>query len=166
MGYTRGCLGVLVPALILVTAENTSAQVSFLNQNWSDSDRQFDYNTSQGSRMMPYEWFKALYVTDEQGGRKSLLNHVLDLGYLPNAQSPDGLPVGFAVKSLLSPYRDVDQGNGRTGDDLFHPDAIRRFLRELDFSRDEAMKLVESYDEKLDDYYKDLRKAARMGVIL
>lgn len=53
----------LFAALVFFTPP-VQAQVEFLNQNWSDNERQEFYTTSQGSRMMPYRWFLALEVSD------------------------------------------------------------------------------------------------------
>lgn len=85
----------LFAGLVLLTP-SVQAQVEFLNQNWSATERQEFYTTSQGSRMMPYRWFLALEVSDSQDSFYK--KRLPELGYLPNPQSatnPDSLPVGF-----------------------------------------------------------------------
>ena len=85
----------LFAGLVLLTP-SVQAQVEFLNQNWSATERQEFYTTSQGSRMMPYRWFLALEVSDSQDSFYK--TRLPELGYLPNPQSasnPDSLPVGF-----------------------------------------------------------------------
>lgn len=70
-----------------------------LNQAWNTAERDWFYTTSQGSQIMPYEWFMAL----EQAGNEELFVKALTtFGYLPNRSkynNPDGLPVGFAKDS-------------------------------------------------------------------
>ncbi len=69
-----------------------------LEQGWSADTQQAFYFTSQGSRIMPYQWFLVL----EQADKSELFRnneHIDSLRYLPsrsNAWNPDGLPVGFA----------------------------------------------------------------------
>lgn len=74
-----------------------------LEQGWSVGTQQAFYFTSQGSRIMPYQWFLVL----EQANKKELFRnneHIDSLRYLPskpNSWNPDGLPVGF-VKDIDS----------------------------------------------------------------
>ncbi len=73
-------------------------EVTFLDQSWDDVTRQLYYTTTQGSRMLPYEWFVALEVSD--GEASFLKTRVPQLGYLPNEDAfnnRDQLPVGFVV---------------------------------------------------------------------
>ncbi|HXW25594.1 MAG TPA: di-heme-cytochrome C peroxidase [Xanthobacteraceae bacterium] len=68
----------------------------YLDQGWSTADRTMFYTTSQGSQMMPYDWFLAL----ERPGSEMLFlaDGLARFGYLPNpdkTNNPDGLPVGF-----------------------------------------------------------------------
>jgi hypothetical protein len=72
--------------------------VRFLVQNWTDEEAMKFYNLSQGSNLVPYEWFTKL----EQAGSERLFcepEHIWRLGYLPRRSdsvgNPDGLPVGF-----------------------------------------------------------------------
>jgi hypothetical protein len=87
--------------LIFLTGVGSSvgmAEPTFLNQNWSEADRQWFYTTSQGSQMMPYSWFQALEEAGNQ--RQFIADGLTRFGYLPNPArpdnpDPDGLPVGF-----------------------------------------------------------------------
>src|SRR5258708_5173985 len=80
----------------LLPAHHTSGSITFLNQGWQEGQRQQFYTTSQGSQMMPLDWFLSLEQADNE---QLFLNDGLDrYGYLPNAksaQNPWGLPVGF-----------------------------------------------------------------------
>jgi hypothetical protein len=71
---------------------------AFLDQGWDDTTRAAFYQTSQGSRMLPYAWFLHL---EQAGGREKLrdAHNMRRMGFLvdrPTAANPDGLPVGFA----------------------------------------------------------------------
>lgn len=77
---------------------DTAGRVINLAQGWSEDQQQWFWFTSQGSRLIPYEWFLAL----EQAGSTELFRsdeHMDALRYLvqePGPANPDGLPVGFA----------------------------------------------------------------------
>src|SRR5262245_5234151 len=71
--------------------------VTYADQGWSAADRDIFYTTSQGSRLMPYAWFKALRRMDGQPFANDQLQR---FGYLPNARSrsnPEGLPIRFVL---------------------------------------------------------------------
>jgi hypothetical protein len=78
----------------------------FLQQGWSDTTRAAFYQTTQGSRMLPYSWFLAL----EQATSRQRFNapaNMRRMGFFVDGVSvtnPDNLPVGFA--------RDIDPVNG------------------------------------------------------
>ncbi|MDH5479789.1 MAG: di-heme-cytochrome C peroxidase [Nitrosomonas sp.] len=78
--------------------ESFAERVINLDQNWTTDTQQAFYFTSQGSRIMPYEWFLVL----EQANSNKLFRsnkNIESLRYLPaqaNSWNPDGLPVGFA----------------------------------------------------------------------
>ena len=69
----------------------------YLDQGWSESDSLWFYNTTQGSGLLPYDFFLSL----EQADSTALLrdNHNMDkYRYLPQKPTffnPDGLPVGM-----------------------------------------------------------------------
>ncbi len=77
------------------SAENV---VRTLPQGWSAADRDRFYTTGQGSRLMPYTWFKALrrVDVDEPFGADRLQRY----GYLryDSPRSVEGLPMGFVVQ--------------------------------------------------------------------
>lgn len=89
-------ISTLIIGLSLVSP--TAAEVEYFDQNWNENDRQYYYTTTQGSRLLPYDWFMALEVAD---GRDSFIGkRVYELGYLPNknaSNNPDLLPVGFVA---------------------------------------------------------------------
>ena len=69
----------------------------YLDQGWDEADSLWFYNTTQGSGMLPYDFFMVL----EQAGATALLrdpNNMDAFRYLPQKPTffnPDGLPVGF-----------------------------------------------------------------------
>jgi mono/diheme cytochrome c family protein len=75
------------------------ARVISLDQGWSEELQQKFWFTSQGSRILRYEWFMAL----EQARSNELFRSDANMDRLryspdkPSALNPDGLPVGFAV---------------------------------------------------------------------
>jgi hypothetical protein len=67
--------------------------------------------------------------------------------------------------SILSPYRDVASGNlfdRLRSDDVFSPEEIEDFMRETSLLETTAMKLMDTYQEKLESYYEDLRKTVEI----
>jgi hypothetical protein len=74
-------------------------KVTYLEQNWSpDQNVQF-YFTSQGSQIVPYDWFLALEQPDSAALLRDNQN-ILKYRYLaqnPGPLNPDGLPVGFVA---------------------------------------------------------------------
>lgn len=69
---------------------------TYLDQGWSETQRQQFYTTTQGSQLIPLAWFLAL----ERPGSEDLFvsDHLSRFGFLPNPQSPanpNGFPVGF-----------------------------------------------------------------------
>lgn len=69
----------------------------YLDQNWSNQDRQYFYFTDQGSRFISYD----IFINLEQGSSDILFRdpgNMLRFGYIPvpaSALNPDGLPIGF-----------------------------------------------------------------------
>lgn len=78
----------------------------YLYQGWSRSDSLWFYNTTQGSALMPYDFFLAL----EQAESDALFRSDANMDYYrylpqkPTFFNPDGLPVGFVKES----YRGKD----------------------------------------------------------
>ncbi|MES2825006.1 MAG: di-heme-cytochrome C peroxidase [Pseudomonadota bacterium] len=69
----------------------------YIDQGWNESDSLWFYNTTQGSNLLPYDFFVVL----EQAGSSELLRSDQSIDffrYLPQKKTffnPDGLPVGF-----------------------------------------------------------------------
>ncbi|WP_350334723.1 di-heme-cytochrome C peroxidase [Coralliovum pocilloporae] len=76
-------------------------------QGWNNTDSLWFYNTTQGSALLPYDFFLAL----EEAGSDRLLssNEVMnDFRYLPQKPTPfnpDGLAVGFVKTTYLGEYK-------------------------------------------------------------
>jgi len=88
----------LVAALLTWSPDAGAEPLRYLEQSWSDADRQDFYSLPQGSQIMPYHWFRALERADGTAGffADGLARH----GYLPRPagpDNPDGLPIGFAI---------------------------------------------------------------------
>lgn len=74
-----------------------SARPIHLDQGWTWRQRKSWYSLSQGSRLLPAAWMRALEV--EQGQAKFLSPaNMSRLGFLPGRRSSD-LPIGFVVDS-------------------------------------------------------------------
>ena len=72
-------------------------KVVYLDQGWSPAVSLKFYSTSQGSQIIPYDWFLALEQADSQTLFRDNQN-ILKYRYLPqlpDSNNPDGLPVGF-----------------------------------------------------------------------
>ncbi len=70
-----------------------------LDQAWDDTTKEQFWFTSQGSQIIPYNWFTWLEVAESQDLFRSS-DHMSYLGYLPEQSSnlnPSGLPIGFAL---------------------------------------------------------------------
>ncbi len=69
----------------------------YLEQNWTEKERQWFYRTDQGSRLLPHE----IFINLEQPDTEELFNtpfNMLKYGFLPSEKSkgnPDNLPIGF-----------------------------------------------------------------------
>jgi hypothetical protein len=73
-------------------------KVVYLDQGWSPGDSQRYYFTSQGSQILPYDWFLVLEQPENDQFFRDQEN-MLKFRYLiqkPDSMNPDGLPVGFA----------------------------------------------------------------------
>ena len=73
----------------------------FLDQGWDETTRAAFYQTTQGSRMLPYAWFLHLEQADSRQLFRAASN-MRRMGFLVDAaspQNPDRLPVGFARDS-------------------------------------------------------------------
>src|SRR5439155_9353329 len=69
----------------------------YLEQGWTEADSLWFYNTSQGSGLMPYDFFLVLKQRDADELFRSPEN-IDKFRYLPQKKTffnPDALPVGF-----------------------------------------------------------------------
>jgi len=85
--------------------ENYSTPV-YLEQGWDNAGSLWFYNTTQGSALMPYDFFKVLEQADSTELFRSDSN-IDKYRYLPQKPTffnPDGLPVGF----VKEPYQGKD----------------------------------------------------------
>lgn len=87
-------------ALVILLSIGNSAWADqhyhYLEQNWSDSDRQFFYYEDQGSRLIDYEIFLNLEQANSQDLFREDAN-LARLGLIPSEKSlrnPDALPIG------------------------------------------------------------------------
>lgn len=76
--------------------------VTYLDQGWSDDERQDFYFLGQGSQLVPYLWFLSLEFADRNESFRSD-EHMRALGFIPQKsdrrRNPDGLPIGFVKDS-------------------------------------------------------------------
>jgi hypothetical protein len=94
-------VGLLFASVAL--AQSANSPVIYLNQAWSQDDREWYYHFDQGSTVMPYDIFLNLEVADGQELFRSDANSER-YGVIPQAPgpyNPDGLPVGIC-KSVIS----------------------------------------------------------------
>lgn len=107
-GYSLAAILWFLSAWNPFSATVGCAQVVHIDQAWNDATRQLFYTTSQGSRMMPYEWFLALENHDNT--ELFCRTRVYDLGYLPNDNlltNRDHLPIGFTLDIDVSGAKHV-----------------------------------------------------------
>lgn len=91
----RGATTVPIDAL----GDAKLSKVVFLNQNWDASDSLWFYNTTQGSDLLPYDFFMALEQATSQEPFRSAEN-MNRYRYLPQQKTggnPDALPVGMVA---------------------------------------------------------------------
>lgn len=80
------------------------SKVVYLDQNWKPEDSLWFYTTTQGSNLLPYDFFMAL----EQPGSTALFRtneNMNNYRYLPQratVSNPDALPVGFVKDGYLN----------------------------------------------------------------
>jgi hypothetical protein len=88
-------------------AQTTSDGVIYLNQAWSQDDREWYYHFSQGSATpLSYEIFLNLEAAGSQQLFRSDTN-IVRYGLIPepaNSYNPDGLPIGIS-KTTVAPIK-------------------------------------------------------------
>lgn len=107
--------------------ENYSTPI-YLDQGWDANDSLWYYNTTQGSALMPYDFFIAL----EQAGSTDFFraNSIIDkYRYLPQKPTffnPDGLPLGFVKETYKgSDYVGLTCAACHTGQVNYKGNALR-----------------------------------------
>jgi hypothetical protein len=108
--------------------ESGNQPLRYADQGWSAADRDVFYLTSQGSRMMPYDWYKALrrLDVDELFGADQLQRY----GYLPSDRSNSNLPIGFVIDDRTTPSQlGMTCAACHTGQLEYRKDGVDRQLR-------------------------------------
>lgn len=81
-------------------AEYASKTPGFLEQNWDHETRMEWWYTSQGSRLLPYNWFFALERPDSHelvSSKENLQQYRFVAWPADSKWNPDGLPIGFVA---------------------------------------------------------------------
>jgi hypothetical protein len=97
----------------LATAQSTSDNIIYLNQAWSQDDREWYYHFSQGSAVLSYDIFLNIEVANSQDLFRSDANSVR-YGLIPEAASsfnPDGLPIGVSKTTVTTPVKGWQPGD-------------------------------------------------------
>ena len=92
------------------TPPASSEPVIYLNQGWSQEDREWYYHFSQGSAFLSYDIYLNLEVADSQ----DLLRSGARYGLLPGTASlynPDGLPIGISKTRVATPIKGWPAGD-------------------------------------------------------
>jgi len=79
------------------TVEKTQDGLVYLDQGWSNEDRDDFYSRGQGSQLVPYDWFLCLERANDEELLKSD-ESMRSLGFIPRKpgrDNPDGLAIGF-----------------------------------------------------------------------
>jgi hypothetical protein len=80
-----------------------------LDQGWTAADSDWFYWTTQGSRLLPYAFFRALEQADAQASFRDAHNmqKYRFLPQRPGSSNPDGLPIGFVADAESALPRDL-----------------------------------------------------------
>jgi hypothetical protein len=90
--------------------QQSGEPVIYLNQGWSQEDREWYYHFSQGSAVLSYD----LYLNLEVAGSQDLLRSSANYGLLPepaNSYNPDGLPIGISKTTVATPIKGWPAGD-------------------------------------------------------
>jgi hypothetical protein len=88
-------------------AQSSGNSVIYLNQAWSQDDREWYYHFSQGSAVLSYDIFLNLEVAGSQDLFRSDANG-LKYGLIPEAANqfnPDALPIGISKTTVATPVK-------------------------------------------------------------
>jgi hypothetical protein len=103
-----------------------SGPPTYLDQGWTETQRQIFYTTTQGSQLMPLAWFLALERPTTED--LFLADSLARFGFLPNPKSPsnpDGLPVGFAEDPSNGAWIGLTCSACHTGQIEYHGTMVR-----------------------------------------
>ena len=93
--------------LATVAAQTSGGSVTYLDQGWSQADREMYYQISQGAQIISYDIFLNLEVADSQDLFRSDAN-TERYGLITQAANPrtnpDGLPIGL-TKTVVTEGR-------------------------------------------------------------
>ena len=92
----RPIVGLTISAALLASCAGSSSEPETL-QGWSDPDRYAWYDATQGSRLIPYSWLRAL---EQPGGQGAFADpsYLETFGYLRSrGDRREILPIGFAI---------------------------------------------------------------------
>jgi RoxA-like, cytochrome c-like/Cytochrome C oxidase, cbb3-type, subunit III len=78
--------------------DNPKTFVLLDNSGWSEAERQRYYHLSQGSQVMPYDWFIALEhdISQEPFSDPNYMSRFRFISDEKSPSNPDALPIGFA----------------------------------------------------------------------
>jgi hypothetical protein len=114
IGLAAFALAAVVPSIPPSPARaQTSDNVIYLNQAWSQDDREWYHHFSQGSAVLAYDIFLNLEVAGGQDLFRSDANSVR-YGLIPeavNGNNPDGLPIGISKATVATPIKGWSAGD-------------------------------------------------------
>ena len=107
----RTILAFILGAAPLLTPQAASSEpVIYLNQGWSQDDRDWYYHFSQGSAVLSYD----IYLNLEVAGSEDLIRSSANYGLLPgpvNSYNPDGLPIGISKTTVATSIKGWPAGD-------------------------------------------------------
>jgi hypothetical protein len=107
-------LRLLSPRLVRAApAQASGEQIIFLDQAWSQNDREWYWHFSQGSAVLRYDIFLNLEIADGQDLFRADAN-LVRYGLIPdpvNSNNPDGLPIGISKETVTTPIKGWPAGD-------------------------------------------------------
>ena len=98
----------------VVAQQATDQSVVILNQAWSQEDREWYYNFSQGSAVIAYDMYLNLEVAGSQELFRSDANSER-VGLIPQPanprSNPDGVPIGISKTTVATPIKGWPAGD-------------------------------------------------------
>jgi hypothetical protein len=95
------------------TPAAAQSSVIYVNQAWSQDDREWYWHFSQGSAALAYDIFLNLEVAGGQDLFRSDTN-IVRYGLIPdppNRNNPDGLPIGISKATVTTPIKGWQAGD-------------------------------------------------------